>query len=137
MANRKDTSEPLFYIEQPPLSSQIEQPGQRVVIKKQGKKKKKDLKLETSKDSQAKEQELSPIAEKTEKETDHLEEMIQYVKDLPHYIDPVIVCETKEKRIQGLVVSINEETVTLLNEVNQEEYTLNVKDIEKMYIISL
>lgn len=163
MVNRNDKSEPLYYIDQPQFTAKIEQPGQRMVVKKQvGEKKRKKggkkrkqyashqhrevsegrstFSTTTDQEKQqklTKKEEVPTSPAEIKEEDTSVQEMIQYVKELPHYIDPVIACETKDKRIQGLVVTIDEKAITLLNEADQLEYTLDLKEIEKMYIVSL
>ncbi|MFB4165692.1 hypothetical protein ACE1TI_18295 [Alteribacillus sp. JSM 102045] len=162
--NKVKQAEPLYYIEQPSFSN-ITGSGQTLSVRKKigsksnPKQEKKNKKIkqkskqkkekQSSEESNEFEEELKNEIEKeeeieeaddeeqTEEPSKNVKEMLQYIETLPHFIQPVIACETKDKHLQGKLLYAENGEVVMQDRRNFSRIIVKDKDITDMYIVSL
>ncbi|SDH72303.1 Spore coat protein CotO [Alteribacillus persepolensis] len=67
----------------------------------------------------------------------NIEEMLSYVLSLPHFIQPVIACETNSKRYQGTLLHRENGEVVIQNSISMNKETIAEQEITDIYIVSL
>ncbi|WP_093337251.1 CotO family spore coat protein [Salibacterium halotolerans] len=144
---------PLYYVEQPAFTSSSG-PGQSVSVKKnagKGKRRKNGLrknnraaKVEEEKNEEPPEEEEMPEnTAEDEGETEKagsgqtVRELLQYLGTLPHFLHPVVACETDEQYFHGEVLDLGEDQITFRDRRNFEEKVILVEDIIQLRIVSL
>ncbi|MFD2705041.1 hypothetical protein [Salibacterium lacus] len=147
--SKKETG-PLYYIEQPAFTS-FSGPGQTVSIKKNagtGKRRKNGVrKNNRSKKAEEEKKNDDPPDEEEipenllEAESDSSEQtvrdLLHYIETLPHFLHPVVACETNEQYFHGDILDSTKEQITFRDRRSFEENVIPVKDIVHMRIISL
>lgn len=157
--------EPLFYIEQPSFQHPS-QTGQTVSVtkkigKKEGKHKRKAREKDKKKAREAaelvnqqeefekKEPEDKTGFEREEERKNGLDktktkpidqevmETMEYLKQVPHFIRPVVSCETENGLVKGNVIGIKEEEVIIQEANKVAPVTVHVKDILRLHVVSL
>ncbi len=159
---KEKQAEPLYYIEQPAFSniggnSQTLSVRKKIGSKTEQKSDKKEKKMkqkakqkkgqqdpmETNEEHQEEvKNEIEEIEheqreESNQKTNKSVQEMLDYIAKLPHFIQPVVACETKEKHIQGKLLYAEDGEVVMQDRRNFSRITIQDKDITDMYIVSL
>ncbi|WP_026699978.1 hypothetical protein [Salibacterium aidingense] len=149
---KNQQAQPLYYIEQPALTP-FSGPGQSISIQKNigAQKRKKHV---TKRDKQPKNREKDAAADTGEVEEEEIleeekeefkdgssnktvEELLEYIESLPHFIQPVIACETEEQYIQGTIVDVADGSITFQDRRNFMNTVIQKTDITNMHIVSL
>ncbi|WP_143083209.1 hypothetical protein [Alteribacillus iranensis] len=151
-----EDGQPLFYIEQPEWK-RPPQTGQTVSVKKktsdtENKRKKKrerdrrkirEKTVELEKDSQTETvgKEEPEATHETKREQHDIKQdvldTLDYLEDVPHYIHPVITCETEEEFVEGSILETTNETITIQEDHQVEPVSIKLKEILNIRIISL
>ncbi|RSL30218.1 hypothetical protein D7Z54_27400 [Salibacterium salarium] len=66
-----------------------------------------------------------------------VKEMLEYIESLPHYIQPIIACETKDKYIQGTLLQSDNGEIKIKDRRNLASKVIKESEITEMYIVSL
>ncbi|MGY4689552.1 hypothetical protein [Salibacterium sp. K-3] len=153
---QKQEAGPLYYIEQPAFTP-LTGPGQTVSIKKNAgtKKRRKGSAGKNNRTMKAAEESINMEPRETEDEKEDPEdpedpedtdrenpeqtirELLEYIETLPHFLHPVIACETKDQYVQGDILDTTEEEITFRDRRNFNEIAIPVKDVTRMHIVSL
>ncbi|RSL30803.1 hypothetical protein D7Z54_23700 [Salibacterium salarium] len=156
-------AQPLYYIEQPNLSPLFDQ-GQTVSIRKkigedtrnrsslrkEKKAKKRQSEQINLEATEEKKEDVSRNKEENVEESttdDHsftrvsskrtVKEMLEYIESLPHYIQPIIACETKHQYVQGTLIQADNGEIIIKDRRNLANKTIKESEITEMYIVSL
>ncbi|WP_240374892.1 spore coat CotO family protein [Bacillus piscicola] len=159
--------QPLYYIDQPVFNRTYKTGQTVAVRKhtkgrpKLNKKKEKEKKKpkmkdkmpplnETRDDYLDQTQKKSPKVDEQEKETTEklqprddnrplpkVKETFDYLQTIPHYIQPVVVCETEEGQFRGVVLRVTGEEMEIEEEDQLTPSMIHINEMIDLYIVSL
>ncbi|WP_375534548.1 hypothetical protein [Alteribacillus sp. HJP-4] len=149
----KPVKEPLYYIEQPAFEPKPG-PNQSIAVSKVSSKQRKPKreKQGTSASQKFDKKSAPPVSESAvsaseeknikeaaviEPPNTNVKEMLRYVQSLPHFIQPVIACETEEKSYQGYFIAVENGELKLRNRRNRNHVSIKIEEVIDIYVVSL